>query len=98
MTLPVSRRKYPHLTKYSSKFGLISPSDSQQIRNRRQVWLKKNKEALIVWGVVLFFTLEIFRSGGRANLSCFQWIVEHTIYGSPIQYVPEEDYSAELKE
>jgi hypothetical protein len=48
-------------------------------------------------GLIIFFTLPVFRSGGRTGLTGFQWIKEHTIWGSPIQYVPEEDYMAELQ-
>ncbi|GAJ04688.1 unnamed protein product, partial [marine sediment metagenome] len=43
------------------------------------------------------FTLPIFRSGGRTGLSFWQWVVNHTIFGPPVEYVPEEDYSRELE-
>jgi hypothetical protein len=38
----------------------------------------------------------IFRSGGRTNLTLFEWGVNHTIFGPPVEYVPEEDYIREL--
>ena len=48
-------------------------------------------------GFVFFFTAPIFRSGGRTDLTMFQWIVNHTIFGPPVEYVPEEDYAKELE-
>jgi len=47
--------------------------------------------------VVESLTLPVFRSGGRTGLTLFQWVKEHSVYGSPIQYVPEEDYARELE-
>ena len=52
---------------------------------------------LLALGVIAFFTIPIFRSGGRTGLTGFEWLKEHTIWGSPVQYVPEEDYEAELE-
>ena len=46
--------------------------------------------------LVAAFTVPIFRSGGRGGLTFYDWIVNHTIYGPPIEYVPEESYMAEL--
>jgi hypothetical protein len=43
------------------------------------------------------FTLPIFRSGGRTGLSFWGWIVNHTIFGPPVEYVPVEDYARELQ-
>ncbi len=43
------------------------------------------------------FIIPVYRSGGRTNLTWFEWVMEHTIWGSPIQYVPEEDYTRELE-
>ena len=57
----------------------------------------KNWATLIVWLVVLGFTLEVFRSGGRTNLSFFEWVKNHTIWGGPVEYVPAEDYLRELE-
>lgn len=47
--------------------------------------------------VVTSFTLPIFRSGGRTGLTFWGWIINHTILGPPVEYVPEEDYAKELK-
>lgn len=46
--------------------------------------------------VVESFTLPIFRSGGRTGLSFWGWVVNHTVFGPPVEYVPEEDYTREL--
>ena len=51
----------------------------------------------ITYLIVAVFTVPGFRSGGRGNLTAFDWIKEHTIWGSPVQYVPEEDYARELE-
>lgn len=47
--------------------------------------------------VVASFTLPIFRSGGRTGLTFLGWVINHTIFGPPIEYVPEEDYMRELE-
>lgn len=43
------------------------------------------------------FTLPIFRSGGKNNLSFWGFIYNHTIFGSAVEYVPEEDYQREIE-
>jgi hypothetical protein len=50
----------------------------------------------IVIGVLLLSMLPIWRSGGRSNLTFWGFIINHTIYGPPVEYVPEEDYTKEL--
>jgi len=54
------------------------------------------KRLVIAVVAVSFFTVPIFRSGGRVNLTGFQWLINHTIFGPPVEYVPEEDYAVEL--
>jgi len=46
--------------------------------------------------IVESLTLPIFRSGGRTGLTFWGWVVNHTIFGPPVEYVPEEDYAREL--
>ena len=41
--------------------------------------------------------LPVWRSGGREHLNFWGWILNHTIFGPPVEYVPEEDYKAELE-
>lgn len=55
------------------------------------------KKFFIGVAITALFTVPIFRSGGRTGLTFFQWVKEHTIFGSPVQYVPEEDYTRELE-
>ena len=47
--------------------------------------------------IVESFTLPVFRSGGRTGLSFWGWVVNHTVFGPPVEYVPEEDYARELE-
>ena len=47
--------------------------------------------------IVASFTVPVFRSGGRTGLTFWQWIINHTIWGPPVEYVPEEDYMRELE-
>lgn len=47
--------------------------------------------------IVSSFTLPIFRSGGREGLSFWGWVFNHTIWGPPVEYIPEEDYQRELE-
>lgn len=54
------------------------------------------KGLAITFIIVESFTLPIFRSGGRKGLNFWSWVVNHTIFGPPIEYVPKEDYAREL--
>ncbi|MFH1485761.1 MAG: hypothetical protein ABIH46_06800, partial [Chloroflexota bacterium] len=55
------------------------------------------KALVLSYLAVEAFTLPIFRSGMRGHLTLSQWIVNHTIFGPPVEYVPEEDYACELQ-
>jgi len=59
--------------------------------------LGKNWATVAIWVTVLSLTLPVFRCGGRTGLTFFDWIKEHSIWGSPVQYVPSEDYARELE-
>jgi hypothetical protein len=52
--------------------------------------MNNNEKAF--WGVlaVAAFTVPIFRSGGKSGLTFWGFIINHTIWGSPVEYVPEE--------
>jgi len=54
------------------------------------------KGLAITFLIVESFTLPIFTSGGRTNLTFWGWIINHTVFGPPVEYVPEEDYAREL--
>ncbi len=47
--------------------------------------------------VISVFTIPIFRSGAKTNLTLFDFVKEHTIWGKPVQFVPVEDYARELQ-
>lgn len=36
--------------------------------------------------------LPVWRCGLRENLNLWTWLKEHSIYGSPVEYIPAEDY------
>ena len=85
--ISLSKKDSPFAPNRPAKYGLVKPTDSSQIRN----W-----KIFGVWVLILAFTLPVFRSGGRTNLTFWIWIINHSIYGKPVEYVPEEDYIAEL--
>ena len=51
----------------------------------------------IVWIVVLAFTLPIFRSGLKTNLSFVEWLRNHTVFGDAVQFIPKEDYDSAFR-
>lgn len=57
----------------------------------------ETKKGLIVVGVIALFTVPVFRSGGKTGLTFAGWIVNHTIFTRDPEYVPEEDYMAEMQ-
>ena len=54
------------------------------------------KGLAITFLIVESFTLPAFSSGGRTGLTFWGWIINHTVFGPPVEYVPEEDYAREL--
>ncbi len=36
--------------------------------------------------------LPVWRCGLRENLNFWTWLKEHSIYGSAVEYIPEEQY------
>ena len=36
--------------------------------------------------------MPVWRCGLREDLNFWQFTKEHTIYGSPVEYIPEEEY------
>lgn len=52
---------------------------------------------ILVWSLVLFSTLPIFRSGLRSGMTGWEWIWNHTIFGPTVEYVPIENYLQELQ-
>jgi hypothetical protein len=56
----------------------------------------KQKSLLIVGGAAAASFLPVWRSGGRENLNFWEFIINHTIFGPPVEYIPEEFYLTEL--
>lgn len=54
-------------------------------------------KVLLVWGVVLAFTLPVWRSGLKSNLTLAGFVWNHTIFGEPVEFVPKEDYETALQ-
>jgi hypothetical protein len=54
-------------------------------------------EKLIISSLVIASFIPVFRSGGRTHLTFWGWIWNHTIFGPPVEYVPEEDYASEFE-
>lgn len=52
-----------------------------------------NKKVAIL-GIGVIGLLPFWRSGGRKDLNFYEWVWNHTVWGPPIEYVPEEDYEA----
>ena len=48
--------------------------------------------------VVLFMLsfIPVWRSGLRKNQTFWGFLRNHTIYGPPVEYIPEEDYKKAL--
>lgn len=57
--------------------------------------LTNRQKTGIVVGVVASL-LPVWRSGGRENMTFWGWLWNHTIFGPKVEYVPEEDYKAEI--
>jgi len=68
-------------------------SKSLMIRNNP---ITKNQKTLLLVLIIGAFTIPIFRSGLRENLTLWQFFLNHTTFGPPVEYVPEELYMEEL--
>ena len=51
----------------------------------------------VIFTLAIASIIPVFRSGGRENLTFWGWVWNHTIFGPPVEYVPQEDYMAELE-
>ena len=58
------------------------------------MWSEQTKRGVAV--VVVVSLLPIWRSGGRENMTFFGWVWNHTIFGPKVEYIPAEDYEAEV--
>jgi len=41
--------------------------------------------------------LPVWRSGGREHLNFWEFVLNHTVFGPPVEYVPEEDYQNHIE-
>lgn len=41
--------------------------------------------------------LPVWRCGLRDKLTFWGWAKEHTIWGHPVEYIPEEDYRSAME-
>jgi hypothetical protein len=55
-----------------------------------------NKQTFIAVLLGSATLLPVWRSGGRTGLTFWGFLLNHTVFGPPIEYVPEEDYAALL--
>lgn len=58
------------------------------VKPTRNRWGK----TVLVWIGILTFTLPIFRSGLKSNLTLFEFTLNHTIFGDVVEFIPKEDY------
>lgn len=85
-----ARKAAKKLRSYGKK---VSVPKSLMIRNNP---ITKNQKILLLVLVVGALTIPIFRSGMRDNLTFWQFLINHTIFGPPVEYVPSELYMEEL--
>lgn len=71
---------------------ILNSPKNPNAKDRKKFWL-----SIAVWGGVLFLVWPIFRSGQRENLTGFQWLINHTRWGPPVEFVPLEDYDREFE-
>lgn len=58
---------------------------------------KPTGNQILAFSLLLASFLPIWRSGGRTGLTFWGWVINHTIFGKPVEYVPFESYSRELE-
>ena len=83
-----------YLQPYPRKSTYLYPRPSKNVVGpTRKAWGK----SVLVWGIALALALPIFRSGLRSNLTLFEFVIVHTIFGPEPEYIPKEIYS-DIKE
>ena len=58
---------------------------------------KSISRTILVWGLLFAFTLPLFRSGLKSQLTFAQWVWNHTIFGDPVEFIPRENYEEIFK-
>jgi len=56
------------------------------------------KAKVIVIAALTLSFLPVWKSGGKEHLTFWSFLKNHTIWGDPVEYVPDEDYLHALKE
>lgn len=74
----------PHRRNLISLYGKRCKNVDKPTKNRYKT--------VLVWVGVLAFTWPVFRSGLKSNLTLFEFIINHTIWGDTVEYIPKEDY------
>ncbi len=54
------------------------------------------KRSEIVTLALIASFIPVWRSGNRGGLTFWGFILNHTVFGPPVEYVPEEDYITAL--
>lgn len=83
--------KYPGRSRNLTYPLMKRSQKSKQLIKNPPKWVKPT----IGIGLVLAFTVPVFRSGLRTNLTLWEWIINHTIMGHPVEYIPEEYYMSD---
>ena len=54
------------------------------------------RRKLIILLILMASFLPVWSCGMRKKLTFWQFILEHTVWGHPVQYIPEENYKEAL--
>lgn len=60
------------------------------LRHLRGIMTKRQEKVSI--GLLAFSLLPIWTSGLREKMTLWEWIINHTTFGAPSEYIPEEYY------
>ena len=66
----------------------LKPSLKQAQHGKRRIPVE-----YIVGGLLVLSVLPIWRSGLKDNLNFWQFLLNHTIWGDPVEFIPKEMYS-----
>ena len=85
------------------QYGTLLPSHRRNISvskrhsdSHRKHTKHYKAKLVLVWVVALAFSSPIFRSGLKSDLTLIEFIVNHTVFGDPVEFIPKEDYMQEL--
>ena len=58
--------------------------------------MKRSQKKALFFGLILLAFLPVWHSGLRGKMSFYEFVIEHTIWGHKIMFVPTELYSQPL--